>query len=440
MRFFSKLKSVRPFLLVWSGQTVSLLGSRMTTFATMLWAWQITGQATTLSFLWFFIQVPQVLMSPFAGVIVDRWDRKTLMMVGDAISALSTVALLLLHLTGHLHIWHFYLTGAINAAFAQIQELAYSASVALMLPKSQYSRASSLEFLASYGSRILAPAAASLLYPVVGLVGIFAIDLATFVVAVSTVLTATIPQPIPSKAAQSEAGSALEIWHDMQFGFRYIFAIPPLRSFVLMAALFQFVHDLGDAVYAPMILARSGNDVALFGAVGVAAGMGGVTGSIIMTAWGGPKKRIHGVLLGIMGAGVSKTLLALGQSALVWLPTQFFASLNFPLMGSSEQTIWLFKVQPNIQGRVFAARWMMVQLASPVSFLIGGPLADWVLEPAMQPGGQLAPLLGHFFGTGSGAGMSVLYALTSIALVGIGLGGYAVSAIRQVETAVPDPM
>lgn len=440
MRFLSKLKSVRPFLIVWSGQTVSLLGSRMTTFATMLWAWQITEQATTLSFLWFFIQVPQVLMSPFAGVIVDRWERKTLMMVGDAISALSTVALLILHLTGHLHIWHFYLTGAVNAAFAQIQELAYSTSVALMLPRSQYSRASSLEFLASYGSRILAPAVASLLYPVVGLVGIFTIDLATFVVAVSTVLTVSIPQPMRSKAVSLEAGSALEIWHDMQFGFRHIFAIPPLRSFVLMAALFQFVHDLGDAVYAPMILARSGNDVALFGAVGVAAGLGGVTGSIIMTAWGGPKKRIHGVLFGIMGAGVSKTLLALGQSALVWLPTQFFASLNFPLLGSSEQTIWLSKVQPDIQGRVFAARWMVVQLASPVSFLIGGPLADWVLEPAMQPGGQLTPLLGHFFGTGSGAGMAVLYALTSIILVGIGLGGYTVSTIRQVETAIPDPM
>lgn len=437
MSFLSNLRSVRPFLTVWSGQTVSLLGSRMTSFATLLWAWQITEQATALSFLWFFIQVPQVLISPFAGAIVDRWNRKTLMMVGDAIAALSTVVLLALHLTGQLQIWHFYLTGAVNAAFAQIQELAYSASVALMVPKAQYSRASSLEFLASYGSRILAPAAAGVLYPLVGLTGIFLVDLTTFAIAVSTILFSSIPQPVNSEA-DVHTDAALGIWHNMQFGFRYIFATPGLWGFLLLAMLFQFIHDLGDAVYAPMILARSGNNAAVFGAVGAAAGLGGVTGAVMMTAWGGFKTRIHGVLLGMIGAGLSKTLLALGQSPLVWFPTQFCSSFHFPILGSSEQAIWLSKVQPNIQGRVFAARWMLVQLASPFSFLIGGPLADWVLEPAMQPGGTLTPYLGNIFGTGTGAGMAVLYALTSIALIGLGLIGYAMSNLRHIEQIVPD--
>jgi MFS family permease len=433
MSFFSTLRSLRLFLTVWSGQTVSLLGSRMTSFATLLWAWQITEQATALSLLWFFIQLPQVLIAPFAGAIVDRWHRKTLMMVGDAIAALSTVVLLTLYLTGHLQIWHFYVTGAVNAAFAQIQELAYSASVALMVPKAQYNRASSLDFLASYGSRILAPAMAGMLYPIVGLVGIFVIDLATFAIAVSTVLWAPIPQPLLSKD-----DAAKGIWPDMQFGFRYMFATPGLWGLLLLAMLFQLIHDLGDAVYAPMILARSGSDAAVFGAVGAAAGLGGVTGAVMMTAGGGFKPRIHGVLLGMIGAGLSKTLFALGQSPLVWLPTQFCSSFHFPMLGSSEQAIWLSKVQPSIQGRVFAARWMMVQLASPLSFLIGGPLADRVFEPAMQPGGQLAPLLGNIFGTGTGAGMAVLYALTSIVLLGIGLGGYAIATLRQVEQIVPD--
>lgn len=433
MPVFSNLRTARPFLTVWSGQTVSLLGSRMTSFATILWVWQLTGQATALSLMWFFIQVPQILVSPFAGVIVDRWNRKSLMMVGDAIAALSTVVLLILHLTGHLQIWHFYLTGAVNAAFAQIQELAYSASVVLMVPKAQYSRASSLEFLASYGSRILAPAVAGVLYPVVGLVGIFLLDLATFAIAVSTVLWVPIPQPV-----ESDANSALGIWHNMQFGFRYIFATPGLWGFLLMAMLFQFIHDLGDAVYAPMILARSGNDSTVFGTVGAAAGVGGVTGAIVMTAWGGPKPRIHGVLLGMIGAGFSKTLLALGQSPLVWLPTQFCSSLNFPVLGSCEQAIWLSKVQPQVQGRVFAARWMTVQFASPFSYLLGGPLADYVFEPAMQPGGSLAQFFGGILGTGSGSGMALLYILTSLGLVLIGVGGYAFMGLRQVEEIVPD--
>lgn len=426
-------KGGRPFLILWTGQAVSLLGSRMTNFAIMLWAWEITQQASALSFLWFFIQVPQVLISPFAGAIVDRCDRKWLMILGDAIAALSTIGLLILYSTGQLQIWHFYITGAVNGAFAQIQELAYSASVALMVPKHHYSRASSLEFFASYGSRILAPALAGSLYPFLGLTGIFALDLMTFAIAVTTVLCLSIPQPSPS-----QADLELGIWHNMKFGFRYIAQRPSLRLFLIMSALFQLIHDLGDAVYAPLILARSGNDAAVFGAVGTAAGVGGVIGALAMMTWGGPKPRIHGVLLGIMGAGLSKTLFAFGQGLSLWLPMQFCSSLNFPLLGSSQQAIWLSKVPPEMQGRVFAARWTTVQLASPVSFLIGGPLADFVFEPALEPGGLLAPWFGPMFGTGTGSGMALFYALTSVGLFSLGVIGYFVPKIRHVETLVPD--
>lgn len=433
MSKLARFRNVRAFLTVWSGQTVSLVGSRMTSFALILWVWQLTGQATALAFIWFWVQVPQVLISPFAGVIVDRWNRKYLMMIGDAITGLSTIVLLLLYLTGSLQIWHLYLITAVNAGFGQIQELAYSAAIALMVPKAQYGRASSLEFLASYGSRIIAPALAGVLYPLIGLVGILYIDLITFVIAISTILLTSIPQP-----TLSDRQPTVTFWQDFRLGFQFIISTPGLLTLLLTSALFQFIHDLGDAVYAPMILSRSQNDAAMFASISAAAGVGGVTGALLMTAWGGPKPRIHGVLGGKIGAGLSKTLLSLGQNSLIWLPSQFCSSLNFPVMGGSEQAIWLAKVKPEMQGRVFATRWMVIQMASPISFLLGGQLADSVFEPAMRAGSPLAQVFSPLFGTGTGAGMALMYGLTSVGLVLIGIGGYTIRSLRQVETVVPD--
>jgi len=428
-----RLPLSRAFLLLWSGQTVSLLGSRMTSFATILWVWQLTGQATALSFIWFSVQVPQILISSFSGLIVDRWNRKYLMMLGDTIAGISTVVLLLLYATGQLHIWHLYLISGVNAAFGQIQELAQSASVALMVPHAHYSRASSLEFLSSYGSRIIAPAIAGVLYPLMGLPGILGIDLATFAIAIGLLLIVKIPQlPVP------ESPQPLRVLQELKVGWQYLRTTPGLLALLLMAALFQFVHDLGDAIYAPMILARSGNDPATFGSVSAAAGLGGVTGALIMSAWGGPQPRIHGMLLGMIGAGVSKTLLGFGRGPGFWLPAQFCSSLNFPVLGSSEQAIWLSKVQPQLQGRVFATRWMTVQFASPFSYLLGGPLADYVFEPAMKPEGTLSRLFAGVLGTGPGSGMALLYILTSLCLVLIGVWGYTFTELRQVEKIVPD--
>lgn len=427
--------SLRTFMIVWSGQLVSIIGSRMTGFATTIWAWEVTGLATSLSLVYFFTQLPSVLITPFAGVIVDRWNRKFLMVVGDLMAGLSTLAILLLYSTHQLEIWHLYITGALNGAFGQIQELAYSTSVSLMVPKQHYSRASSLEFLATYSSRIFAPALAGALYYIIGLFGILIIDLFTFLVAILTVFKSSIPQPIPSEAERQQR---LGVWQEMLFGFRYIFARPSLLALMTMMSLFRFAHDLGDAVYSPMILARSGNDAGVLGSIASAAGIGGVAGALVMSTWGGPKRRINGVLLGMVGAGISKTVLGLGQNALIWIPAQFCSSFNFPFLGSSEQAIWLDKVKPAVQGRVFAAQWMSVLLASPLSFLIGGPLADYVLEPAMMPGGYLAPFLGGIFGTGAGAGMALLYVITSLSLLLIGLSGYAFPTLRDVENILPD--
>jgi len=437
-------QSMRTFFTVWLGQFGSTIGSRMTHFALTLWAWDITQQATAIALVGFFTQIPRLLVTPLAGVLVDLCPRKGLMMVGDTAAGISTVVLLTLYLSGQLHIWHLYGVGAVNGAFSQIQQLAYTASMSLMVPKAHYTRALSLNFLSGYGSGIFAPALAGILYGIVGLLGILLVDLSTFAIAILVLLAVAIPQPDATPDPDADLPKerpdngihhyAQEIWRDITSGFSYIRDRPGMLGILVTASLFQFAHEISNGVFAPMILARSNNNAQTFGLVSATAGIGGVIGALTITAWGGPQRRIHGILLGMAGAGLSKLVLGLGRTPAVWVPAQFCSSLNFPLMGSSGNAIWLSQVSPERQGRVFSASILTKGAIAPLGRLLAGPLADRVLEPAMMPQGRLAPLLGSLFGTGTGAGMAVLYVGAAIAMTLIGLSGYLYAPLRNVES------
>ena len=432
---------MRTFFMIWFGQMVSTIGSAMTTFAITIWLWQATGQATSLALVSFFSLLPSIVITALAGTVVDRSNRKFLMMLGDTIAVLSTVGILLLLLTNHLQIWHFYVRGAINGAFSEIQTLAYSASITMLVPKQQYTRASSMNSCLHYGSIIVAPALAGVLYPSIGLLGIGLIDMVTFAIAISTVFKARIPQPVASESPKSEKVSLRKRWQflqEMAFGFQYILARPGMLAVLAFGALFWLAHDIGGAIYSPMILARSGNDATVLGNISAAAGFGGVMGAVLLSVWGGFHRRIDGFLLGMVGAGISKIIFGFGQTPLIWIPAQFCSSLNFPVLGSSEDAIWLSKVKPDVQGRVFATRSVSVQIVSAIAVLIGGILADKIFEPAMMPGGSLALIFAPIFGTGSGAGIALLYVLSSICLLLVGLSGYAIETLRNVEKLVPD--
>ncbi|AFZ11263.1 major facilitator superfamily MFS_1 [Crinalium epipsammum PCC 9333] len=423
---------MRTFSILWCGQMISTIGSYMTAFTLTIWVWELTGQATALALVGFFTQVPRVLISPLAGVIVDRYNRKLLMMVGDGVAAFSSLAMLLLFLTGHLQVWHLYLAGLLEGTFGQIQELAATASITMVVPKQHYTRAMGMISTLHYGSNIIAPALASVLYSIIGLSGILSIDLITFAVAVSTLLFVDIPQPHTADS-QNQPQSQKFSWKEIIFGFQYIFDRPSLLALMIAAAMFQFAHDLGAALYAPMILARSGNNTQLLGSVAAAAGIGGVIGAILVSTWGVPKQKIHGLLLGMIGAGLSKIVFGLNRIPLILIVAQFCSSLNFPLMGSCRDAIWLSKINHNLQGRVFAARSTIMLITSAIAPLIAGFLADQVLEPAMMPGESLANIFGSILGTGRGAGIALLYVLTSVCLLLIGLGGYTFKNLREVE-------
>jgi hypothetical protein len=427
---------MRAFWIIWAGQVVSLLGTSMTNFGLTIWAYEQTGEATALALIGFFFVTPMVILSPTAGAIVDRSNRKLMMMLSDLAAGLTTIVQLVLLATGNLEIWHLYITAAVAGTFQTFQWPAFSAAITLMLPKEQYGRANGLMQLAGAASGVFAPLLAGALLSVIDLTGIMTIDVVTFSFAIGALLFVFIPQPERSEAGRKAEGG---LWQESIYGFRHILRRPSLLGLQLVFMVGNLFAGLGFTLMAPMILARTGNNELIFGSVNSAGAIGGVVGGLAMSAWGGPKRRVLGVLGGWLLFGLlGESLLGLGQSLPIWLAAAFAGAFFGPIIDASNQAIWQAKVEPDVQGRVFGVRRMIAWAISPLARLIAGPLADKVFEPAMLQGGGLAGTFGWLVGTGEGAGMSLILVLCGIGVALVAVAGYASRVVRNAEDILPD--
>lgn len=424
------------FTVVWIGQIISLLGTSMTGFALTIWAYEKTGSATALALVGFFFVTPMLIFSPIAGAIVDRSNRKLMMMVSDLAAGLTTIVILILHATGHLQIWHLYVSGAIQGTFQTFQWPAYSAAITTMIPKEQYGRANGMMSLSDSASNIFAPLLAGALLGIIGLSGILFIDIATFLFAIGALLFVHIPQPQATAEGLAGKGS---IWKEAAYGFRYILERKSLLGLQIVFLLGNFFVSISGAILAAMLLASTGNNEIVFGSVSSAGAIGGVVGGIAMSAWGGPKRRVHGVLAGwAISSLLGVVLMGLGNSLPVWAVASFFGAFFIPIINGSNQAIWQAKVAPDVQGRVFSIRRLIAWFVNPAAMLIAGPLADFVFEPALRPEGSLAGTFGWLVGTGPGAGMSLIFVITGTLAMLVGIVSYAFPVIRNAETLLPD--
>lgn len=424
------------FTVVWLGQMISLLGTGMTRFALTIWAWQTTGEATALALVGFFSFGPTVLLSPVAGALVDRWNRKLVMMFSDLAAGLATIVILLLFASGNLQMWHLYLAGAFAGAFEAFQFPAYSAAVTTMLPKRQYTRANGMLGLLEPASQIASPLLAGFLLAITDLSVILVIDVITFSVAIGLLLLVHIPQPMITEAGRR---SRSNLWQESLYGFRYIFERPSLLGLQLIFLAGNFVASGALILLPAFILARANNDQIVLGSVQSMFGIGGVVGGVLLSLWGGPKRRIHGVLIGwALGGLFEGVLMGLGRALSLWSISAFLSGLFIPFINGSNQAIWQAKVAPDVQGRVFAARRLVAQISFPLALLLAGPLADHVFGPAMMPGGGLTPIFGRIIAAGPGAGMGLMLVIVGLIMALIGLSGYAFPVIRNVEDLLPD--
>ncbi len=425
------------FTIVWIGQIISLLGTSMTGFATTIWAYQKTNAATALAMMGFFFVLPMLIASPFAGALVDRSNRKLMMMVSDIASGIATIIVLILFSTGHLQIWHLFITNALQGVFQSFQWPAYSAAISTMIPKEHYGRANGMLSLADTASNIFAPILAGALLGIIGFSGILFIDIATFVIAVGALLIVHVPQPRITEEGKRAQGS---IYKEAFFGFKYILSRPSLLALQLVFLTGNFLIGVPGAVQAAMVLANTNSNAKSLAFVNSAGAIGGVVGGLVMSAWGGPKKRAHGVLFGwFISSILGGVLFGLGRNIPVWAVAAFFGMFFVPIINGSNQAIWQAKVPPDLQGKVFSIRRLIAWFVSPLAMLVAGPLSDYVLEPAMRnPQSLLSTTLGWLVGVGPGRGMALLFVIGGGLAALVGIGGYTIRILRNADTLLPD--
>jgi MFS-type transporter involved in bile tolerance (Atg22 family) len=425
------------FSIVWVGQIISLLGTSMTGFAMTIWAYEKTNSATALALVGFFFVAPMLIVSPFAGALVDRSNRKLMMMISDLASGIASLIILILFTTGHLQIWHLFITSAFQGVFQSFQWPAYSAAISTMIPKKHYGRANGMLSLADTASNIFAPILAGSLLGIIGVPGILLIDLGTFIFAIGALLLVHIPQPRITEEGRQARGS---IFKEAVFGFRYIWSRPPLLALQIVFLTGNFFVGIPGAVEAAMILANTASNEKALAYVNSAGAIGGVIGGLVMSAWGGPKRRVHGVLFGwFIASLLGSVMMGFSRSIPFWAISGFLGMFFVPIINGSNQAIWQAKVPPDLQGKVFSIRRLIAWFVTPMAMLIAGPLSDQLLEPAMRnPESFLATTLGPIIGTGPGRGMALLFIIGGGIAAMIGISGYVFRVLRDADTLLPD--
>ncbi len=426
-------QGMTTFVLVALGQIVSVTGSALTGFALGAWVYQETRSTTLFSLILLFTVLPSLLFAPLAGALVDRWDRRRVMIAADSGAALCTGLLLVLIQSGWLEIWHILVIMGFNSIFRALQVPAYTASVSMLVPKDQLGRANGIMQLEVTSSYLLSPILAGWLLENAGIVGVMVIDLATFFIAVTIVLAVRIPRPA---LAKKDPGTQTSLWKDMALGWQFISARAGFLSLMVLFGLGNYANLMTDTLMPPMLLELSSPTV--LGTVISTGGLGMLVGTLLMTAWGGPKKRIYGVLVFKTLAGFAIMGVGLFQSIPLIALATFFYYLPFPLVNGSDQAIWQRKVPPEIQGRVFSIRRMLARSMIPLAYLTAGPLSDKVFKPLLSVNGSLAASFGQIFGIGPSRGMGLLIFLMGLFIVVLTVSTALNPRVRNMEEELPD--
>jgi MFS transporter, DHA3 family, macrolide efflux protein len=427
-------RDMRAFLIIWFGEMISLIGSGLTNFGLGVWIFQKTGQATPFALSVLCASLPSVLLMPLAGMLADRWNRRWLMLLADSGSALTTLVVVFLAGSGRLEVWHVYLIVLCSSAFGAFQDPAYRSSLVLLVPRKDLPRANGLLSASDALSTLLAPLLAGLLFGVIGLSGIILIDFVTYFAALAALLIVRIPQP---PLRPEEAGKKASLVRDTAFAWGYLVARPGLLALVWYFALVNFLTNLAIVLLTPLVLGFS--NVGVLGAMEMILGGGMLVGSIVISAWGGPKRRSAGVVgfISLMALGLSLT--GLRPSALLIGAGLLLMTFALPFARASAAAIMQAKTEPSVQGRVLAMRTLISQSTLPLAYLSAGPLADLIFNPLLRPGGGLsASLAGTVFGVGPGRGVGLLFSLCGLVLLLVSLFAWTNPRIRNVEDELPD--
>ena len=397
--------SMRPFLLLWSTQSLSQLGSAMTSFALIIWAYGQTGSALSTALLTVCSYAPYVCLSVFAGALCDRWDKKTVMLASDSFAALCTAAVLVLSFGGGLKVWHLYAINVLTGLMNTVQQPASDVAVSLLVPPQYYQKAGGLRYFSNSLTGILIPVLAAALLGFGGLPVVLVVDLATFFVAFATLLWGIRLPGVPAKNKKSGAGVLAEAAE----GLRYLKQKRGILHLILFLALINFTASMYNAALTPMLLSRQGGGQQVLGLVNAVTGAATLVGSLLASTLPAPKNRVRVVLNTLLfSMGTENFILALGRGAPAWCVGAALGWVGIPLMGANLDVLLRGNVPLELQGRVFAARNTLQFFTIPLGNLAGGVLVDRVFEPLMAAQSAASPFV-TLVGAGKGSGAALLF-------------------------------
>ena len=431
---------MRTFFIVWLGQLISLLGSKLTEFALGFWileqTYQETGTITQFAITILLIYLPKVIISPLAGFIIDRWNRRWAMVLSDGVTGVITIALIALVSAERLEIWHIYLAIVISSSFNAFQIPAYTAAIAQIVPKKHLSRANGMVQVSTGVAKIVSPFIAGLLMAVVGLQGILTIDLGTFIIALVTLAVVRFPNLKRTKLTKSSP--VVQFFADTISGWNYIATRPGLLRLLNFVAISYFTTGMLEVILWPLLYEP--NSTERLGGVLSIGGCGMLVGSLLMSVWGGSKHRVLIIISCValqgfvtLGAGLKISLVALALGIFLYL-------FSLPIIISSNQAIWQSKVPTRLQGRVFALQQSLERTLAICAYISAGPLVDNVLNPLMAEGSFLETTIGRFIGgsIGQGTGISLLLILLGVLNLIIVAVAFREPRLRRLEKELPD--
>lgn len=417
----NKIRELKPFLTLWSTQSLSALGSAMTSYALVLWSYEQLGSALSTALLTICSYAPYVLMSIFAGALSDRWNKKRTMLVCDVFAALTTVAVLFLLKTGQLRLHHLYILNALNGLMNTLQQPASEVVVSLLTPKEHIQRVGGLKALSNALNTVLTPALATAVLAFGGMDWVIAFDLLTCAVAVFMLAFAVY---IPDGKS---CGNKEPVLSAAKTGLKYLSENRLILDMILLLAGINLIASMFNAALPAMVLSRANGSETALGWVNTCTGLATLAGSLIASALPAPKNRVKVIHLSLLlSMGTENLMLALGRTPVIWCIAAVLGWIAIPLMNTNLDALLRTHIPVDMQGRVYSARNTLQFFTIPLGYLLGGWLVDSVLEPLMARLPDSHFLI-NLLGAGKGSGAALLFLI----LWGAGIGVVAASMVKH---------
>ena len=399
----------KPFLLLWSTQSLSALGSAMTSFALVIWSYEQTGSALSTALLTICSYAPYVLMSIFAGALSDRWNKKRTMLLCDLFAAVTTLCVFLLLKTDGLRLWHLYALNALNGLMNTLQQPASEVAVTLLTPEGKSQRVGGLMALSNALNTVLTPVLATAIWAFGGMDMVIFFDLFTCAAAILPLcFLIRIPQKVNNASPEP-------IFRAVRGALKYLAENRVILHLILLLSGINLIASMYNAALPAMVLSRANGGKEVLGWVNSVTGLATLAGSLIASALPKPKDRVRVIHLSLLvSMSTENLLLALGRTPLAWCAAAVLGWLFIPLMNTNLGSLFRDTIPVEMQGRVYSARNTLQFFTIPLGYLLGGWLVDNACEPLMAtlPSGHF---LHRLLGSGKGSGAALLYLVIAAA-------------------------